>query len=327
MGERPSKPLRLRTVPPASSDHPKVEELDEGAETQIRVPSKLPPSGRGDRPYLIILAGGSVGEIYALKQAESLIGRGQSAAIRIEDDGISRRHAKVVVEGKDVYVQDLKSVNGTLVNGELVTARRLLADGDKITLGATTILKFTYIDDLEVTFQRKMLEAALRDGLTAAFNKRYFLERLGTELAFAQRHHTPLSLIMMDVDHFKKINDTHGHPAGDEVLAALSNVAHEIIRKEDVFARYGGEEFAVLCRSVDVAHAGVLAERLRERIANTVVEYEGEKIPITVSLGVADISEDPAAANSEKLIAAADDALYEAKQGGRNRVVLKGRAK
>src|SRR5262249_39648714 len=192
--------------------------------------------------------------------------------------------------------------------------------------GATTILKFTYIDDLEVTFQRKMLEAALRDGLTGAFNKRYFLERLGTELAFAQRHSTPLSLILMDVDHFKKVNDTYGHPAGDEVLVALTKVAHEIIRKEDVFARYGGEEFAVLCRSVDVASAGVLAERLRDRIASTVVQYEGERIPITVSLGVADLFDDLASANPEKLIAAADHALYKAKQGGRNQVVLERRS-
>jgi PleD family two-component response regulator len=155
-------------------------------------------------------------------------------------------HARLSVQGVEVYIEDLKSANGTQVNGEKVTSRVPLRDGDKITAGATTILKFTYGDDLEETFQRKLLEAAIRDGLTKAYNKQYFLERLDTEVAFAQRHKTSLSLLMLDVDHFKRINDTFGHPRGDEVLVKLAGVVHETIRKEDVFTRYGGEEFAIL---------------------------------------------------------------------------------
>jgi diguanylate cyclase (GGDEF)-like protein len=130
---------------------------------------------------------------------------------------------------------------------------------------------------------------------------------------------------MLDLDHFKSVNDTFGHPAGDRVLINFANVVQRTIRKEDIFARYGGEEFVVLCRSVDVNNAGVLAERLRERIAAMVVEHEGKRIPVTVSLGVAGFPE-LAAENPTILIAAADEALYEAKRRGRNRVVMKQRS-
>jgi two-component system cell cycle response regulator len=293
----------------ASDDH----DIDL-TETALRAASQAPPSSGRDRPFLVILAGASVGEMYPLKEMETIVGRAHDATIRINDDGISRRHAKLTVEGGELHVEDLKSANGTLVNGERLASKRLLKDGDKITLGSTIVLKFTYSDDLEFSFQRKMLEAALRDGLTGTFNKRYLMDRLATEMAFAQRHHTPLSLIMLDVDHFKKINDTFGHPAGDNVLVELARVVQGTIRTEDILARFGGEEFAVLCRSV---------ERLRERIAAMVVEHDGAPIPVTVSLGVAGFPE--VADGSERLIAIADEALYEAKAGGRNRVVLKQR--
>jgi diguanylate cyclase (GGDEF)-like protein len=198
----------------------------------------------------------------------------------------------------------------------------VLKDGDKLTLGATTILKFSYSDEIEETYQRRMREAALRDGLTGAFNKRYLLDRLTTELAFAQRHKAPLSLIMLDVDHFKNINDTFGHPAGDAVLVRVATTVSEAVRKEDVFARYGGEEFAVLCRHIDVSQAAVLAERLRDRLAAGVTEHEGRRISVTVSLGVAGFPDVPVG-TPQDLISAADAALYQAKASGRNRVVTR----
>ena len=296
----------------------------ESTETKIRPASKapMPPSAR-DRPFLLVIAGGNVGEMYPLGDPEVIVGRGRSGTtIQISDEGISRQHARFVCEDGEVHVEDLGSANGTIVNGATLTSRRLLSDGDKITLGSTTILKFTYSDDLEETFQRRMLEAALLDGLTKAFNKKYLMERLGTELAFAQRHRTPLSLIMIDVDHFKKVNDTFGHPVGDAVLVKLAEIVFQTVRKEDVFARYGGEEFAVLCRSIELKNAAVLAERLRERVAAAHVDHEGQAISVTVSLGVAGFPE-VAAETPEKLLSAADEALYRAKSEGRNRVVLK----
>jgi len=164
-----------------------------------------------------------------------------------------------------------------------------------------------------------MHDAALHDGLTKAYNKRYFLDRLPTEIAYALRHKTPLSLLMFDVDHFKKVNDTYGHLAGDAVLATLSQIASTTLRTEDLFARYGGEEFAILCRGVSAGDASVLGRRLLGLIASSTFQYHSARIPVTVSIGVASLG--PGMTDGTQLIATADAALYEAKRTGRNRVV------
>jgi diguanylate cyclase (GGDEF)-like protein len=274
-----------------------------------------------DRAYLIVLAGSNVGEMYRVEEGETFLGRGQSSTIRLTDDGISRKHARLVQCGGEVTIEDLKSSNGTIVNGAPVTTQTL-KDGDKIRIGSTTILKFTYNDQLDESFQQQMYEAALRDGLTKAFNKKYFLDRLETEIAYARRHQSHLSLLMFDVDHFKKVNDTFGHLAGDYVLAKLAKVASAAVRAEDIFARYGGEEFGVICRGVPLTSAGVLAERLRSTVEATGFDHEGQRMPVTISVGVAGHPECPVE-TVQQLIAAADQALYEAKRAGRNRVVLR----
>ncbi|MFO7721082.1 MAG: diguanylate cyclase [Gillisia sp.] len=153
----------------------------------------------------------------------------------------------------------MKSRNGTLANGKLVRSH-ILQDGDKIQLGSTTILKFTYHDHLDESFQKQMYEAALRDGLTNAFNKKYFFDRVASELAYGLRHETPLSLLMMDLDHFKRLNDTYGHLAGDHVLQSMSRRVTSSIRTEDVFARYGGEEFALICRGIRLPNAAIMQD-------------------------------------------------------------------
>jgi len=274
-----------------------------------------------DRAYLIVLQGSNVGEMYRLEGGEAVLGRGTAATIRLGDDGISRRHAKIVVAGNVVKIEDLGSANGTLVNGALIQ-QSALKDGDKIQLGSTTILKFTYHDKLEENFQRAMYDAALRDDLTKAFNKKHFLDRLEQEVAFCRRHGSALSLVMFDVDHFKKINDTYGHLAGDLVLSKLSAVAQTAVRTEDIFARYGGEEFTILCRGIPLGSAGMLAERIRSTVEATQFVFEQQLIPVTISVGVAAYPE-IAVQNGLELIGAADEALYTAKRGGRNRVVMK----
>src|SRR5579863_10604558 len=192
--------------------------------TQIFEPKAAPAEGvKRDRAYLVVLAGASVGEMYKIDHDRTIIGRGQKAEVRLLDDGISREHAKVVVEGNKIFLEDMGSTNGTFCNG-LKVDRKELADGDKILVGSTTILKFTYHDYLDEVFQRQMYESALRDGLTKVFNKKYFTDYLEKEFAYAARHGAPLSLIFLDIDHFKRINDTHGHPAGDFVLSELSQI-------------------------------------------------------------------------------------------------------
>ena len=276
------------------------------------------PAGDRDRAYLIVLAGSNVGEMFKVTTAQIVLGRGQGADIQLLDEGISRRHARIRMDGSDMVVEDLESRNGTFANGQRV-GRHVLHDGDKIQVGSTTILKFTYHDHLDETFQRQMYESALRDGLTKAFNKKYFLDRIESEFRFAKRHRVPLSVILFDIDHFKKINDTAGHLAGDQVLAALARKVAETIRAEDVFARYGGEEFAVICRAIEMPGAAAFAERLRIAVEKTEFPFAGQVLPVTISLGVAGL---PQVDTNEPfgLISAADDALYKAKRDGRNRV-------
>ncbi|HEY4013953.1 MAG TPA: GGDEF domain-containing protein [Polyangiaceae bacterium] len=289
--------------------------------TAIGVAPRAPASvATRDRPYLIVIGGGSVGEMFPLRQDEAIIGRARDATIRFEDDGMSRKHACLRCAGKHVEISDLGSANGTFVNGEPVTGWRALVEGDKISVGSITVLKFTYNDELDEAFQRHMFDASFRDALTKAYNKKYLMERLDKELAFAWRHGTALSLILLDVDHFKRVNDTFGHPAGDAVLVNLAAIVFGALRKEDVFARYGGEEFAIICRGVDLAGAADVAERLRELVAQTHAVHEGRDLAVTASFGIASCLECGAKTVAE-LVASADAALYAAKRGGRNRVI------
>jgi diguanylate cyclase (GGDEF)-like protein len=273
-----------------------------------------------DQAYLIVLAGSSMGEMYKITRERTVIGRGQKADIRITDEGVSREHCEVLVESDKIILHDLGSTNGTFCRGARIT-RHELADGDKILVGTGTVLKFTYHDKLDETFQRQMYESALRDDLTKAFNKKYFLDRLESEYAYAIRHNVPLALISFDIDHFKSINDTHGHLAGDRVLSDLATAILSAVRVEDVFARVGGEEFSVICRGADLLQGQIVGERLRHTVANRTFEHDGKVIPVTISVGVAAVPH-TAVRDATAFIEAADQLLYEAKRSGRNRVCI-----
>ena len=289
-------------------------------QTRLFEAPKAPAGGKRDRAYLVVLAGASVGEMYKVEGDKVIIGRGQKAHIRLFDDGISREHAQILIEGNQIILQDLGSTNGTFCNG-LKVDRRELVDGDKILVGSTTILKFTYHDNLDEMFQRQMYESALRDGLTKAFNKKYFTDRLESEFTFSTRHSSPLALVLFDIDHFKQVNDTHGHQAGDHVLFEISALLSSALRAEDVFARYGGEEFAVICRGSDESQAQVVGERLRKAVENNRFVYDGAVIPVTISVGIA-VLPNPAVKDASDIVAFADQALYKSKNAGRNRVTV-----
>jgi two-component system, cell cycle response regulator len=273
-----------------------------------------------DRAYLIVLAGSNVGEMYKISDGELVVGRGRTCDVRLVDDGVSRKHATIRhVEGT-LWVEDLGSRNGTFANGQRIR-RHPLSDGDKLQIGHATILKFTYHDHLDESFQKQMYDSALRDPLTRTYNKRYFNERLESEFRFAKRHGAPLSLLLLDLDHFKEVNDTHGHLAGDHVMSVVARRIQESVRNEDVFARYGGEEFAIISRAIPLAGAKIFGERLRRVIAERQIEFEGTAIPVTMSVGIAALPE-AAADSALALLASADRALYWAKAKGRNCVAL-----
>ena len=282
-------------------------------------PQPVAPRPSEECPYIVVLAGSNVGEMYKIAGEEMVLGRGGGADVRLVDEGISRFHCRIRPEDGHVVVEDLQSRNGTFLNGKRVCASKL-EDGDKIQIGRTTVLKFSFHDQLEESFQRKMFDSALRDGLTRAYNKRFFLDRLHSEVRFALRHQSPVGLLLLDIDHFKRVNDEHGHLAGDRVLSEFAGLLLESIRDEDVFARYGGEEFVVLSRLISSDDCMRFAERLRRSVEQLRVDHDGLIIPITVSIGVACVPELKVQTATD-LLRAADRALYQAKQRGRNRVL------
>lgn len=161
---------------------------------------------------------------------------------------------------------------------------------------------------------------ATTDGLTGVYNHRYFQEKFTKILLRAERYGEKFSLMLLDIDFFKKVNDTYGHPVGDIVLKKVAEILSSIARKVDIVARYGGEEFAIICVNEDKKNALKLAERLRKEIEETVIIFEGGKLKVTASMGVASYPED--GIDKPSIIEKADKALYEAKHSGRNRVVL-----
>ena len=313
MAGKPPNPRRQ--LPPGLED-PETTSITSLSDLQRELGNNSGPR----TAYLIVLQGSDVGEMFKIDSPEVVIGRGQAATLRLNDDGVSRRHARIVRVGDALVIEDLQSANGTIVNGEKITQHELV-DGDKIRFGSTTILKFTHQDDIDQNFQQRMYDAAIRDSLTKVYNKAHFLDRLEKEFAYAKRHDSALSLVMFDLDFFKKVNDNYGHLAGDHALIAVTEICNQLIRSEDLLARYGGEEFAIICRGVSVLAGGIMCERIRSTIASTEVMFDNQRLPITVSIGVSGLIESHAASGLE-LVALADKALYEAKQKGRNRVQI-----
>ncbi len=290
--------------------------------TAVHKISDLIGEARANNAYLIVISSktpATIGKMVKLDKGELVMGRSPDVQLSVEDDGISRKHCKISMAPNGQFqLVDLGSTNGTYLNGIQVNVATL-QDGDKIQIGANTVVKFSIQDQLEEQYQRSIYESATRDGLTRIFNKKYFLDTLRKEFAYCLRHRVPLSLVMFDIDHFKKINDTYGHPAGDYVLQRLAAKVAETVRQEDLFARYGGEEFALMLRESAAEKAMRAAERCRRAIDGAEFLFNGTPIRVTISLGVATVL-DSDFSQPEDLISAADKYLYRAKKNGRNRV-------
>jgi diguanylate cyclase (GGDEF)-like protein len=284
--------------------------------TEIRGPAK--PEGASGQACLVLIypAGADLGKRYELQGLEIVIGRGADCDIQVDRDSVSRRHAKVERAGAGWRVVDLGSTNGTYVNDNPVS-ERTLDDGDLVKIG-NAIFKFLTGGNIENAYHEEIYQMTIIDGLTRAHNKRYFIENLDRELARCGRNRRPVSLVMFDIDHFKKINDTHGHLTGDHVLKELAGRVRTRIRKEEIFARYGGEEFVVLLPEAANSNAVEFAEQLRRLVERQNFEFEGDSIPVTISCGVATVAEEMP---SEGFIKLADDNLYKAKRNGRNKVI------
>ena len=276
------------------------------------------PAAR-DRAMLLRMDGVGAGQVVSIAQTPFTMGRHATNRLPIDDDSISRFHARFVCEDDKYFVEDLGSRNGTFIQGKRIV-RAEIKDDDWVQLGARVAFRFALTDSRQEGLLRKLYESSTRDALTGAYNRRHFEDRLRAEIAFAVRHATDCALILLDLDHFKRVNDTHGHQAGDEVLRHLGTIAIQALRTEDVFARFGGEEFAVILRGASTRGAGRLAERLREALTLKNAVYDGQEIPVTLSAGCAALS-CCVAPSADEVVAVADRRLYVAKQGGRNQVV------
>ncbi len=275
-----------------------------------------------DRHLLTVLVGDQLGQVIRLDGDELLLGRGDQVDVRLVDPGLSWVHARLRRLEDGFYLEDLASTNGTFVDGNRIQQPVRLSDGDRIQLGGRTTLKFSIVDELEESAALRLYGSMVHDALTGVFNRRYLEERLSSEVSFACRHATSLALLLIDVDHFKRVNDLFGHNVGDATLRVIAASIQRILRPEDVLARYGGEEFVVLARSVTPRNAEILAERIRRHVEELELALADE-LPMSVSVGVAVIVPGRARPDAAALLRTADEAMYEAKALGRNRVVIR----
>src|SRR3954469_16775404 len=283
------------------------------SKTVVTVISKISERPAGKDACLVVIYGLELGRKYNLETANVIVGRSSKSEIQIDQESVWRNHAKLINTGKSIILRDLGSTNGTYVNDQLID-EYVLRDGDFVKIGRT-IFKFLSGGNIENSYHEEIYRLTTVDGLTQIFNRRYFLEQLDREVSRAKRYRRELSLILFDIDHFKKINDSYGHLAGDYVLTQLATVIKGKIRREDVLARYGGEEFAIVLPEIDGNNAMQFAEKVRKLVEKAPFKFEDTKIAVTVSVGLATCSDgDDAAA----LIKRTDEKLYEAKGAGRN---------
>lgn len=274
------------------------------------------------KAFVMVLAGDRMGEMFALDPAYTTIGRGLTATVRINDEGISRIHAAVSVDNGVYYLSDAGSTNGTFANGDRVD-KHALREGDKIQLGAASVLRFTFHEDSDDDHQRELYESTLRDRLTGLFARGYFINRLESDVAVALRHGKPLALVRFAVDQIGAVRAALGDAAGDNALREMCQAIVGCTRSDDLLARLGDAEFAFLCRDVDALRASRAATRLREMVAGRVLDqaHGPASLRLTLSLGVADLAllHEPTA---DALLKAAESALIIARRADGDRVEI-----
>ncbi len=285
----------------------------------IEVPAGFGEVGDSTEAVLVQLypPGPNLGRRFTLAGPEHIVGRLPENDVSLEEDGVSRQHARVKRASDQWVLEDMGSTNGSYINDQRID-RRPLKDGDTLRFG-TAVLRFLMGSNVEAAYHEVLHKMTILDGLTGVHNKRHLLEFLDRELSRARRQGSAMTLLLFDIDFFKKVNDVHGHLAGDAVLKELCRRLEPEIRREDLLARYGGEEFAVVLVTTSLTHGAEFAEELRVKIAAMPFQIDRLSLPVTVSIGVAEI--DPTILTVDDLIARADAKLYAAKHAGRNRVI------
>jgi diguanylate cyclase (GGDEF)-like protein len=292
--------------------------MEKVTETWVTLPERpISISSRNACLVHIYPTGQGMGTRYTLADSPVVLGRGSDCDIRINDHSVSRRHARIQPGADGYYAVDLQSTNGTFVNDQPALMYKL-KDGDYLRVG-NCIYRFLAGGNVETEYHEEIYRLTIIDALTDIHNKRYLTEFLDRELARSGRYARPLSLLMLDIDRFKSVNDALGHLGGDFTLRELAARIKGSIRKEELFARYGGEEFAVVLPETTSEGAAALGERLRKLVEKQSFRFEGKEFSITISCGVATTVGDETMTPSG-LLRIADEKLFLAKKEGRNRV-------
>jgi diguanylate cyclase (GGDEF)-like protein len=271
--------------------------------------------------FLIVLNGRGIGTHYTLIRGETWVGRSRNAQIRIDDESVSRLHARILSTAGNAALQDLRSKNGTYVNSVRIRDTRLL-NGDIVRVGRVS-LKYLSGRNVEHEFHREIYRLSTTDPLTHTFNRAYLFDFLAREAVSRERYGRLLSVALFDIDHFKRINDTYGHPVGDNVLREVAKLVGRNLRRSDVLARYGGDEFCVVLPELGSDQAYITCEKLRRLIANKPFHVGREHLAVTATFGLHSIDVKGEGLDIERVIAEADGYLLEAKRKGRNRTAYR----
>jgi diguanylate cyclase (GGDEF)-like protein len=274
--------------------------------------------------YLIMVSGGIPGAMLRLAPQSTRVGRAPDNTYQLSDVSVSRYHATLSVDiHGGVRLTDLGSTNGTFLNGRRLAGHIpvRVKDGDRIQLGSSVVVKFVRLDPRDEQFQREMFERTVRDAMTGLYNRSYFLNQIEPLAEFGAMRGLGLAVLMLDIDHFKRINDAHGHDAGDAVLREVAGVLRESTRPEDLVARYGGEEFVLALPVAAPDQATERAERIRANLAERRIMAPSSPVRVTASLGLS-YAAPGLFRSASAMISAADRCLYQAKEGGRDRVVF-----
>jgi two-component system, cell cycle response regulator len=298
---------------------------DEPITEQFELPTpEAPKAVTRDRGVLVRVDGPANGQVFSLDGSELVIGRSPSTGLRVQEEGVSRRHALLIHTRGHYFIQDLESSNGTFLEGRRVK-RAPLMEGDLIQFGPHASFRFCMMDQKQERAMMRLYEETTVDALTRLNNRRFVDKRFDEELAYAVRHGTELSIALLDVDYFKHVNDRHGHAAGDLVLRRIAEVVADQLRTEDVIARYAGAQFLVILRGVAQDGARALAERVRHAVQNTQLCVGRVKLRVTLSGGCASLGacaslSDCASQTKDDLLAQVDERLRRAKHDGRNQI-------
>ncbi len=278
------------------------------------------PLRRSGADCLVVIHSPSEAELgrrHILDRPVTTIGRGKDNDIVLPSDCVSRRHVRLEHRPEGLILVDLASTNGTFINDDFrASGEYPLKCGDQLKVG-DTIFKLLSGSDVESQYHEIIFRMTVTDGLTNLSNRKRLDAMLAEEISRATRHDRPLAVLMLDIDRFKSINDTHGHLAGDSVLRGLASILQRRLRPNDKLGRYGGEEFCAILPETDLPSAVAIAEELRALVAAHRFAAEGKEIQVTISIGAAVLE---GAMQAEGLYKSADDRLYDAKRTGRNRV-------